>query len=209
MLAALLEQVRSLPPGVGDVGERLWSAVSNTANRWSYRHTREARWPTRHNPDGLIAGLALGFGRMAQGAHFLSHVLWSGIVCWFVLLALYALILLPDMLPRLKYADVLPPPSQGILGPAWASCPRRGRGGGMLPRRFNSCRWRCPFDGSTTQRKEMMMSMEKDTAQGSAAPVATSKKFKDMDFGEKLAYFCKAFVCVITFGFAYPNIFSD
>lgn len=57
MLAALLEQVRSIPPGVGDVGERLWSAVSNTANRWSYRHTREARWPTRHNPDGLAPGL--------------------------------------------------------------------------------------------------------------------------------------------------------
>ena len=44
---------------------------------------------------GLAAGLGLGFGRMAQGAHFLSHVLWSGLVCWIVLLALYALILLP------------------------------------------------------------------------------------------------------------------
>lgn len=44
---------------------------------------------------GLIAGLGLGFGRMAQGAHFLSHVLWSGLVCWIVLVALYALILQP------------------------------------------------------------------------------------------------------------------
>jgi membrane-associated PAP2 superfamily phosphatase len=44
---------------------------------------------------GLIAGLGLGFGRMAQGAHFLSHVLWSGVVCWFVLVALYALVLHP------------------------------------------------------------------------------------------------------------------
>lgn len=44
---------------------------------------------------GLMVGLGLGFGRMAQGAHFLSHVLWSGLVCWIVLVALYALILCP------------------------------------------------------------------------------------------------------------------
>jgi membrane-associated PAP2 superfamily phosphatase len=50
---------------------------------------------------GLGAGFVLGFGRIAQGAHFLSHVLWSGIVCWFVLLALYALILRP-VEPRLR-----------------------------------------------------------------------------------------------------------
>jgi membrane-associated PAP2 superfamily phosphatase len=38
---------------------------------------------------GLAAGLALGFGRMLQGAHFLSHVLWSGIVCWLAILFVY------------------------------------------------------------------------------------------------------------------------
>jgi lipid A ethanolaminephosphotransferase len=38
---------------------------------------------------GVGAGLGLGFARMAQGAHFLSHVLWSGIVCWLVLAALH------------------------------------------------------------------------------------------------------------------------
>ena len=38
---------------------------------------------------GLLAGLVLGFGRMLQGAHFLTHVLWSGIVCWLVILGLY------------------------------------------------------------------------------------------------------------------------
>ncbi len=42
---------------------------------------------------GITAGLVLGFGRIAQGAHFLSHVLWSGLVCWLVMLALYALLL--------------------------------------------------------------------------------------------------------------------
>jgi membrane-associated PAP2 superfamily phosphatase len=44
---------------------------------------------------GLGAGLGLGFGRMAQGAHFLSHVLWSGIVCWLVLVVLHAWVLTP------------------------------------------------------------------------------------------------------------------
>jgi membrane-associated PAP2 superfamily phosphatase len=38
---------------------------------------------------GLSAGLVLGFGRMLQGAHFLTHVLWSGVVCWLVILLLY------------------------------------------------------------------------------------------------------------------------
>jgi membrane-associated PAP2 superfamily phosphatase len=42
---------------------------------------------------GLAAGLGLGFGRMMQGAHFLSHVLWSGVLCWLVLVALNALVL--------------------------------------------------------------------------------------------------------------------
>ncbi len=37
---------------------------------------------------GLLAGSALGLGRIAQGAHFLSHTLWSGLVCWLVILAL-------------------------------------------------------------------------------------------------------------------------
>jgi membrane-associated PAP2 superfamily phosphatase len=41
---------------------------------------------------GIAAGLALGLGRMAQGAHFLSHVLWSGIVCWMVIVVLYVMI---------------------------------------------------------------------------------------------------------------------
>lgn len=58
ILTAVLEQVRSIPCGMGDVGERLWSAVSTTANRCAYLHTREARWPSHHNPDGLALGLA-------------------------------------------------------------------------------------------------------------------------------------------------------
>lgn len=42
---------------------------------------------------GLTAGMALGLVRVAQGAHFLSHILWSALVCWLVILALYLAIM--------------------------------------------------------------------------------------------------------------------
>jgi membrane-associated PAP2 superfamily phosphatase len=32
----------------------------------------------------------LGYGRVLQGAHFPSHVAWSGLLCWIVMVALYA-----------------------------------------------------------------------------------------------------------------------
>lgn len=44
---------------------------------------------------GLAAGTALGVGRMLQGAHFLTHTLWSAVVCWTVMALLYAAILRP------------------------------------------------------------------------------------------------------------------
>lgn len=31
-----------------------------------------------------ILGLGLGLGRVAQGAHFLSHNLWTALICWLV-----------------------------------------------------------------------------------------------------------------------------
>lgn len=37
----------------------------------------------------LALGFALGSARVAQGAHFLSHNLWSALVCWMVTLGLY------------------------------------------------------------------------------------------------------------------------
>ncbi|HXF67624.1 MAG TPA: phosphatase PAP2 family protein [Burkholderiales bacterium] len=42
---------------------------------------------------GLAAGTAFGMVRVAQGAHFLSHNLWSALVCWLVILALYIVLL--------------------------------------------------------------------------------------------------------------------
>ncbi|HEX2830546.1 MAG TPA: phosphatase PAP2 family protein [Burkholderiales bacterium] len=39
---------------------------------------------------GIAAGLALGWGRVLQGAHFPSHVAWAGLLCWIVMVGLYA-----------------------------------------------------------------------------------------------------------------------
>lgn len=44
---------------------------------------------------GILAGLLLGTARVAQGAHFLSHNLWTGLICWTVIVLLYAAILGP------------------------------------------------------------------------------------------------------------------
>lgn len=38
---------------------------------------------------GAAAGLTLGLGRVAQGAHFLSHNIWSGLICWLVIVAVW------------------------------------------------------------------------------------------------------------------------
>lgn len=44
---------------------------------------------------GMSVGLLLGFSRIAQGAHFISHVLWSGLVCWLVMVGVYATLFRP------------------------------------------------------------------------------------------------------------------
>ncbi|HTE15995.1 MAG TPA: phosphatase PAP2 family protein [Burkholderiales bacterium] len=49
---------------------------------------------------GLAAGLSFGFVRIVQGAHFVSHVLWSGVVCWIVIVVLYDLIIEPHQTDR-------------------------------------------------------------------------------------------------------------
>jgi len=42
---------------------------------------------------GLAGGMAFGMVRVAQGAHFISHTLWSALVCWLVILAIYVAIM--------------------------------------------------------------------------------------------------------------------
>jgi membrane-associated PAP2 superfamily phosphatase len=42
---------------------------------------------------GLTAGTAFGLVRVAQGAHFFSHNLWSALVCWLVMVGVYVVII--------------------------------------------------------------------------------------------------------------------
>ncbi len=37
---------------------------------------------TTHTP--LLAGLLLGAAQQLRGAHFMSHTLWTGWICWSV-----------------------------------------------------------------------------------------------------------------------------
>jgi membrane-associated PAP2 superfamily phosphatase len=37
--------------------------------------------------------MAFGMVRVAQGAHFISHNLWSALVCWLVIFAIYLAIM--------------------------------------------------------------------------------------------------------------------
>ena len=42
---------------------------------------------------GFLYGFGLGFGRVVEGAHFVSHNLWAALICWTLSLVLYELIL--------------------------------------------------------------------------------------------------------------------
>ncbi|WP_437883509.1 phosphatase PAP2 family protein [Pseudomonas sp. LRF_L74] len=57
---------------------------------WRDNHSGRAK-------GALVAALALGslfsVVRMAQGAHFLSHNVWTALICWLVCLGLYDLLL--------------------------------------------------------------------------------------------------------------------
>ena len=43
----------------------------------------------------LVAGLVFGIAQQLRGAHFLSHDVWSLMLCWLVALSLYRLMLVP------------------------------------------------------------------------------------------------------------------
>ncbi|MEW5755003.1 MAG: phosphatase PAP2 family protein [Pseudomonadota bacterium] len=54
---------------------------------------RRPRWAKLALLTAFSAGMVLGFSRVAQGAHFLSHQLWTALICWYVALTLYGLML--------------------------------------------------------------------------------------------------------------------
>lgn len=49
---------------------------------------------------GLAAGMAFGMVRVVQGAHFLSHNLWSAVLCWLVILCVYLVVIDPPAASR-------------------------------------------------------------------------------------------------------------
>lgn len=48
----------------------------------------------------LVFGFALGTARVAQGAHFVSHNLWSALICWMITLGLYEAMVRRRSLPK-------------------------------------------------------------------------------------------------------------
>ena len=59
---------------------------------WIWRRRRPG-WATASLAAGLVAGTALGLGRMAAGGHFLSDVVWSALLAFGVAHALYHYVL--------------------------------------------------------------------------------------------------------------------
>lgn len=55
---------------------------------WRDRRRKLAR---RWLAAGLLLGSIYGYGQMARGAHFLSHNIWTAIICWLIPLGLYLL----------------------------------------------------------------------------------------------------------------------
>jgi membrane-associated PAP2 superfamily phosphatase len=60
---------------------------------------RRPGWAAAALVSGFAYGFSLGFGRIMQGAHFLSHNLWAALVCWFVALVLWRLMLYEEDRP--------------------------------------------------------------------------------------------------------------
>jgi membrane-associated PAP2 superfamily phosphatase len=56
-------------------------------------HLRNKRFAAWGLYGGFSMGFVLGLGRVMQGAHFLSHHLWTALICWVLMLALYELLL--------------------------------------------------------------------------------------------------------------------
>ena len=48
-----------------------------------------------------------------------------------------------------------------------------------------------------------------DTSQGGAAKAHQSQVYKDMSPAQKVLFVLKLAACILTFGFAFPNVMSD
>ncbi|MBI5431455.1 MAG: phosphatase PAP2 family protein [Planctomycetes bacterium] len=57
---------------------------------WFRTQPRRARWAWLA---ALVYGNVLGFSRVVQGAHFVSHHLWTALIVWAICLLLYELLL--------------------------------------------------------------------------------------------------------------------
>ncbi len=51
------------------------------------------RWAAAALAGALLLGFGVGLARVAQGAHFLSHNIWSALICWLITVALYEVML--------------------------------------------------------------------------------------------------------------------
>lgn len=67
------------------------------------------RWAWIAGIGGLVLGLVMGVARMAQGAHFLSHTLWSAWLAWAEVVALVAVC-------RIEPAGATAPEGQAAAG---------------------------------------------------------------------------------------------
>lgn len=63
---------------------------------------------------GIGAGAVLGAGRVAQGAHFVSHIVWAGLFCWAVMVLVYVLVLEPG---SRRAGTTLPPSRKNQAAP--------------------------------------------------------------------------------------------
>jgi membrane-associated PAP2 superfamily phosphatase len=69
------------PGGHASGGFAFWSLYF-VARRYGWQCRAMLFWL------GLVLGLVYGSARMIQGLHFMSHNLWSGLICWLIMVLL-------------------------------------------------------------------------------------------------------------------------
>lgn len=82
--AANVEPGRCFPAGHASTGFALMAFYFAAYAR------RKRRFAQVALAFAITCGMLLGAGRVLQGAHFASHVIWSGLLCWCVMVGLYA-----------------------------------------------------------------------------------------------------------------------